>query len=95
MQGQDKWILRYSLTCCLYTDPQTHRPKLCLLLRVQSKALPVQYSVQLPLTLTVLTVRPHPAQGAGTAAVGSMTQAPIPAGTLEFTALAKPVLGTA
>lgn len=43
----------------------------------------------------VLTVRPHPAQGAGTAAVGSMTQAPIPAGTLEFTALAKPVLGTA
>lgn len=43
----------------------------------------------------VLAVRPHPAQGAGTAAVGSMTQAPIPAGTLEFTALAKPVLGTA
>lgn len=93
MQGWDKRILRYSPTCCLYTDPQT--PKLCLLLRVQSKALPVQYSVQLPLTLTVLTVRPHPAQGAGTAAVGSMTQAPIPAGTLEFTALAKPVLGTA
>lgn len=46
-------------------------------------------------TLTMLTVWPHPAQGAGTAAIGSMTQAPIPAGTLEFTALAKPVLGTA
>lgn len=43
----------------------------------------------------VLTVRPHPAQGAGTAAIGSVTQAPIPAGTLVFTALAKPILGTA
>lgn len=41
----------------------------------------------------LLTVWPHPAQRAGTAAVSSMTQAAIPAGTLELTALAKAILG--
>lgn len=44
--------------------------------------------------LTLLTVWPHPAQRAGTAAVSSMTQAAIPAGTLKLTALAKAILGT-
>lgn len=80
--GTGKWILSCSLTHHPYTASQA--PKLRLLLRDQP-----------PLTLTVLTVWPHPAQGAGAAAIGSMTQAPIPAGTLVFTALAKPVLGTA
>lgn len=44
--------------------------------------------------LTLLAVWPHPAQRAGTAAISSMTQAAIPAGTLELTALAKVILGT-
>lgn len=45
--------------------------------------------------LTQLAVWPSPAQATGTAAVGGVTQAPIPAGARMLTIHTKPILGAA
>lgn len=51
-------------------------------------------STIVPSRAGLLTVWPHPAQGAGAAAISSVTQPPISAGAFELTVLAKTIPGT-